>query len=167
MLVTAEGLASNSTVTIYAKNVVATVETEKAGEAMKSVTFPDTVKVGKTRSNTDGTLEWALGVPRDEVVIIERWISNSTGQEEVLKTVTTTYEFQETMQVIVADEFGNEASAELTVIKWIPKSPFDRLGLLASKSICSYASSEVQTDKVCLSLEMILFHEPSPPRRSE
>ncbi|HKU49002.1 MAG TPA: hypothetical protein VJP79_03540, partial [Nitrososphaera sp.] len=44
-LVTAEGLAPNSTVTIYAKNVVATVETEKAGEATKSVTFPDTVTI--------------------------------------------------------------------------------------------------------------------------
>lgn len=125
VLITAEGLAPSATVTMYAKNVVATVETEKADEVTKTVTFPDTVVVGKTRSNVDGTLEWALGVPRDEVVIIERWISNSTGQEEVLKTVTTTYEFQGTVQVIVADEFGNEAIAELTIIKWIPKSPFE------------------------------------------
>ena len=125
VLVTAEGLASNSTVMISVKNVVATVETEKAGEATKAVTFPDTVTVGTTRSNPDGTLEWALGVPKDEVKVIERWISNSTGQEEVLKTITTTYEFQGTVQIIVADEFGNTADAELTIIKWIPKSPFD------------------------------------------
>ena len=125
VLVTAEGLASNASVTISVKNVVATVETEKAGEATKSVTFPDTVTVGTTRSNVDGTLEWALGVPKDEVKVIERWLSNSTGKEEVLKTVTTTYEFQGTVQVIVADEFGNEARSELTVIKWITSSPFD------------------------------------------
>lgn len=125
VLVTAEGLASNASVVIYAKNVVATVETEKAGEATKSVTFPDTVTVGTTRSNPDGTLEWALGVPRDEVRIIERWINNSTGTEEVLKTVTTSYEFQGTVEIIVADEFGNVADAELTIIKWITRSPFD------------------------------------------
>jgi hypothetical protein len=124
VIVTAEGLTPNAAVKIYAKNVVATVETEKAGEPMKQVTFPDTVMVGETESDNEGRLEWALGVPKDEVKIIERWISNSTGQEEVLKTVTTTYEFQGTVRVIVTDEDGNTADAELTIIRWIPRSPF-------------------------------------------
>jgi hypothetical protein len=124
VIVSAEGLRPNATVTISAKNVVATVETEIAGESTKSVTFPDTVVVGTTVSNADGTLEWALGVPRDAVKVIERWISNSTGQEEVLKTVTTTYQFQGTVRIIVADEYGNTADAELLIIRWIPRSPF-------------------------------------------
>jgi hypothetical protein len=63
-------------------------------------------------------------VPKDEVIVIERWISNSTGQEEVLKTVTTTYKFQGTVKVIVEDQYGNSASGELTVIRWITGSPF-------------------------------------------
>ena len=75
-------------------------------------------------ANSDGTIEYALGVPRDEVKIIERWISNSTGQEEVLKTVTTTYRFQGTVNVIVTDELGNRDSAELTVLQWITNSPY-------------------------------------------
>ena len=124
VIVSAEGLRPNATVTISAKNVVATVETEITGEPTKSVTFPDTVTVGTTVSNADGTLEWALGMPRDEVKVIERWINNSTGQEEVIKTVTTTYQFQGTVRIIVSDEYGNTADAELLVIRWIPRSPF-------------------------------------------
>lgn len=124
VVVTAEGLSPNSNATIYVKNVVARVETEKAGEPTKTVTFPDSVVVGKTETNADGTLEWALGVPRDEVKVIERWISNSTGQEEVLKTVTTTYTFQGTVKVIVVDQNGHTANAELTIVKWITRSPF-------------------------------------------
>lgn len=124
VLVTAEGLTPNSNATIYVKNVVARVETEKAAEQTKTVTFPDRVVVGKTETNADGTLEWALGVPRDEVKVIERWISNSTGQEKVLKTVTTTYTFQGTVKVIVVDQNGHTADAELTIVKWITSSPF-------------------------------------------
>ncbi len=124
IVVTAEGLTPNSNVTVYVKNVVAKVETEKAGETTKTVTFPDRVVVGKTETNADGNLEWALGVPRDQVEVIERWISNSTGQEEVIKTVTTTYTFQGTVQVIVVDETGHAATAELTIVKWITASPF-------------------------------------------
>jgi hypothetical protein len=124
VLVTAEGLSPNSNATVYVKNVVAKVEMEKAGEATKTVTFPDRVVVGKTETMPDGTLEWALGIPRDEVKVIERWISNSTGQEEVLKTVTTTYTFQGTVEIVVVDEVGHSADAELTIIKWITASPF-------------------------------------------
>jgi len=125
VLVTAEGLAPNANATIYAKNVIAKVETQKAGEPTKTVTFPDIVVVGTTETNQVGTVEWALGVPKDEVKVIERWINNSTGQEEVLKTVTTIYSFQGTVRIIVADEYGNSADAELTIIKWIVRSPFN------------------------------------------
>jgi len=104
--------------------VVARVETLKAGESASAVTFPDQIVVGTTETTSSGSLEWALGVPKDDVTVIERWISNSTGQEEVLKTVTTTYKFQGTMKVIVVDQFGNSASGELTVIRWITGSPF-------------------------------------------
>lgn len=108
----------------YLLNVVARVETEKAGEPTNTITFPDTVVMGKTETNADGSLEWSLGVPRDEVKVIERWISNSTGQDEVLKTVTTTYTFQGTVKVIVADQEGHTADTELTIVKWITSSPF-------------------------------------------
>lgn len=124
VIVTAQGLAPNANATIYVKNVVAKVETQKAGESTATVTFPDQIVVGKTETTSDGTLEWALGVPKDEIKVIERWINNSTGQEEVLKTVTTTYKFQGTLKVIVVDQLGNHASGELTVIRWITQSPF-------------------------------------------
>src|SRR5438093_11849656 len=47
-IVTGHGFAPDSNVTIYAKNVVAKVETQKAGEATKTVTYPDTIVVGNT-----------------------------------------------------------------------------------------------------------------------
>jgi hypothetical protein len=119
-----QGFAPDANVTITVGNVIATVETEKRGDESASVTHPDTVVVAKTMTNADGTIEYALGVPRDEVKIIERWISNSTGQEEVLKTVTTTYRFQGTVNVVVTDEYGNRDSAELTVLQWITNSPY-------------------------------------------
>ena len=124
VVIRAEGLAPNAEATIYVKNVVARVETLKAGESGSAVTFPDQIVVGTTETTSSGSLEWALGVPKDDVTVIERWISNSTGQEEVLKTVTTTYKFQGTVKVIVVDQFGNSASGELTVIRWITGSPF-------------------------------------------
>ncbi|HEU4605710.1 MAG TPA: hypothetical protein VFS46_05670 [Nitrososphaera sp.] len=122
VVVRADGLAPNAEATIYVKNVVARVETMKAGESASVVTFPDQIVVGTTETISTGSLEWALGVPKDDVTVIERWISNSTGQ--VLKTVTTTYKFQGTVKVIVVDQFGNSASGELTVIRWITGSPF-------------------------------------------
>jgi hypothetical protein len=124
VVVKAEGLAPNANVTIYAKNVVAKVETVKAGQSVGTVTFPDQIVVGTTETTSKGGLEWALGVPKDDVTVIERWINNSTGQEEVLKTVTTTYRLQGTMKIIVVDQFGNSATGELTVIRWIMESPF-------------------------------------------
>jgi len=124
VIINAKGLAPNTNATIYVKNVVAKVETQKAGDKTATVTFPDQIVVGKTETNSDGTLEWALGVPKDEVKVIDRWINNSTGQEEILKTVTTTYTFQGTVKVIVVDELGNQATDELTVIRWITSSPF-------------------------------------------
>lgn len=124
VVVMGKGFAPNANVTIYVKNVVATVETQKAGERNATVTFPDQIVVGRTESTSDGRIEWALGVPKDEVKVIERWISNSTGQEEVLKTVTTTYRFQGTVKVIVVDDLGNTAKDELIIIRWITKSPF-------------------------------------------
>jgi hypothetical protein len=119
-----QGFAPDSNVTISVKNVIATEETVKRGEESASVTHPDTIVAAKTTTNADGTIEYALGVPRDEVKVIERWISNSTGQEEVLKTVTTTYRFQGTVDIIVTDELGNTDSAELTVLQWITQSPY-------------------------------------------
>jgi hypothetical protein len=124
VVVRAEGLAPNANATIYVKNVVARVETVEAGKPGKVVTFPDQIAVGTTETNSQGSLEWALGVPKDDVTVIERWINNSTGQEEVVKTVTTNYRFQGTVKVIVVDQFGNSASGELTVIRWITESPF-------------------------------------------
>ena len=124
VVVKAEGLAPNANATIYAKNVVARVETVEAGKPGIAVTSPDQIVVGTAKTTPQGTLEWALGVPRDDVTVIERWINNSTGQEEVLKIVTTTYTFQGTVDVIVTDQFGNTASGELTVIRWIAGSPF-------------------------------------------
>ena len=124
VVVTGKGFAPNANVTIYVKNVVATVETQKAGERNGIVTFPDQIVVGRTESNSDGRIEWALGVPKDEVKVIERWINNSTGQEEVLKTITTTYRFQGTVKVVVVDDLGNTAKDELIIIRWITKSPF-------------------------------------------
>jgi len=122
-LVTAEGLAPNANVTIYVKNVIARVETQKVGES-SSVTFADKIVAGYTQTTAGGTLEYALGVPKDDVTVIERWINNSTGHEEITKTVTTTYRFQGTVDVMVVDQYGNSASAELTVIRWITESPF-------------------------------------------
>ena len=121
VVATAEGLAPNANATIFVRNVVAWVETQEAGQSA-TVTFPDQIVVGTTQTTSAGTVEWALGVPKDDVTVIERWINNSTGQ--VVKTVTTAYRFQGTVKVIVVDEFGNSASAELTVIRWIPESPF-------------------------------------------
>ena len=121
VVVTAEGLAPNADATIFIKNVVARVETQEAGESA-TVTFPDQIVIGETQTTSSGTLEWALGVPKDDVTVIERWINNST--EQVIKTVTTTYRFQGTVKVIVVDEFGNSADAELIIIRWIPESPF-------------------------------------------
>jgi hypothetical protein len=117
-------LAPNADATIYVKNVVARVETMKAGEPAATVTFPDQIVVGTTETTSTGALEWALGVPKDDVTVIERWINNSTGQEEVVKTVTTNYRFQGTVKVIVVDQFGNSANGELIVIRWIARSPF-------------------------------------------
>lgn len=124
VIITADGLAPNANATIFVKNVVARVETQKAGESTATVTFPDQIIAGTTETTSSGTLEWALGVPKDDVTIIERWINNSTGQEEIYKTVTTTYKFQGTLKVIVVDQFGNSATGELTVIRWITESPF-------------------------------------------
>lgn len=124
VIVSGSGFESNSNVTIYVKNVIAKVETQEAGEINKTVSFPDQIAVGVTETKSDGSLEWALGIPKDEVKVIERWINNSTGKEEVLKTVTTTYSFQGTVKVIVVDEFGNHASDELTIIRWISGSPY-------------------------------------------
>lgn len=124
VVVAGKGFAPNANATIYVKNVVATVETQKAGERNVTLTFPDQIIVGRTESTSDGTIEWALGVPKDEVKVIERWINNSTGQEEVLKTVTTTYRFQGTVKVIVVDDSGNMARDELIIIRWIAESPF-------------------------------------------
>ena len=124
VVVKADGLAPNANATIYAKNVIARVETVEAGKPDATVTFPDRIVVGTAKTTPQGTLEWALGVPSDDVTVIERWINNSTGQEEVLKTVTTTYTFQGTVKVIVVDQFGNTASGELTVIRWIAGPPF-------------------------------------------
>jgi len=123
-LVTGQGFAPNTNVTVYVKNVVAKVETQKAEDSTKTVTFPDQITAGTTESRPDGTFEWALGVPKDEVKVIERWINNSTGQAEVMKTVTTTYSFQGTVQVIAMDDMGNRADDELTIIRWIAGSPF-------------------------------------------
>lgn len=120
---TGQGFAPNANVSIIVKNVVATVETEEKGES-SVVTHPDSIVAAKTITNADGTLEYAIGVPRDEVKVIERWINNSTGQEEVLKTVTTTYRFQGTVGVQAIDELGNHDSAELTVLQWISHSPY-------------------------------------------
>jgi len=124
VIVSGDGLAPNANATIFVKNVVAKVETQKAGEPNKTVTFPDQIAVGTVETTSEGSLEWSLGVPKDEIKVIEKWINNSTGQEEVLKTVTTTYKFQGTVKVIVTDQFGNYASDELTVIRWITESPF-------------------------------------------
>lgn len=124
VIVRAEGLAMNANATIYVKNVIARVETQKAGEPTATATFPDQILVGTMETTSTGSLEWALGVPKDDVKVIERWINNSTGQEELLKTVTTTYSFQGTVKVIVVDQFGNSATGELTVIRWITRSPF-------------------------------------------
>lgn len=124
VVVRAEGLAPNANATIYVKNVVARVETVEIDKPGKTVTFPDQIAIGTTETNSQGSLEWALGVPKDDVTVIERWINNSTGQEEVVKTVTTNYRFQGTVKVIVTDQFGNSASGELTVIRWITESPF-------------------------------------------
>jgi hypothetical protein len=124
VIVTGQGFAPNANATIYVKNVVATVETQKAGERISTVTFPDQIVVGNTETTSDGNVEWALGVPKDEVKVIEKWINNSTGQEEVLKTVTTTFKFQGTVKVIVQDQYGNTAKDELIIIRWITKSPF-------------------------------------------
>lgn len=124
VVVTGKGFAPNTNATIYVKNVVATVETQKAGERNATVTFPDQIIVGRTESTSNGTIEWALGVPKDEVKVIERWVNNSTGQEDILKTVTTTYRFQGTVKVIVVDDSGNTARDELIIIRWITESPF-------------------------------------------
>jgi hypothetical protein len=124
VIIKAEGLAPNANATIYVKNVVAKVETVKKGQPTSTVTFPDQIVAGYTETTSSGSLEWTLGVPKDDVTLIERWINNSTGQEDVLKTVTTTYHFQGTVKVIVVDQFGNSASGELTVLRWITKSPF-------------------------------------------
>jgi hypothetical protein len=121
--VTGQGFEPNANVSIVVKNVIATVETQERGETAV-VSYPDSIVAARTITNGDGTLDYALGVPRDEVKIIERWISNSTGQEEVLKTITTTYMFQGTVKVQVIDELGNNDSAELTVLQWISHSPF-------------------------------------------
>lgn len=116
VVVRAEGLAPNANATIYVKNVVAKVETIKAGQSEGVVTFPDQIVVGTTETTPDGSLEWSLGVPKDDVTVIERWINNSTGQEEVLKTVTTTYKFQGTVKVIVVDQSAilRQASSPLS-----------------------------------------------------
>jgi hypothetical protein len=119
--VTAQGLTPNANATIYVKNVVAKVVTQTPNGA-KTVTFPDTIVVGETQINPDGTLEWALGVPRDDVRVIDRWIDNATGHE--IKRITTDYRFQGTVKVQVVDEFGKQATDELTVIRWITESPF-------------------------------------------
>jgi len=124
VIVKAEGLAPNANATIYVKNVVAKVETVKKGGSTSTVTFPDQIIAGYTETTSRGSLEWTLGVPKDDVTLIERWINNSTGQEDVLKTVTTTYHFQGTVKVIVVDQFGNSASGELMVLRWITESPF-------------------------------------------
>jgi len=121
--VTGQGFEPNANASIVVKNVIATVETQERGETAV-VSYPDSIVAARTITNDDGTLDYALGIPRDEVKIIERWISNSTGQEEVLKTVTTTYMFQGTVKVQVIDELGNNDSAELTVLQWISHSPF-------------------------------------------
>ena len=121
--VSGQGFAPNANVSIVVKNVIATVETKERGESA-TVSHPDSIIAAKTVTNEDGTLDYAIGVPRDEVKIIERWISNSTGQEEVLREVTTTYRFQGTVRVQVIDEAGNNDSAELTVLQWISHSPF-------------------------------------------
>jgi hypothetical protein len=120
---TGQGFAPNANVSIMVRNVIATVETQEKGESAV-VTHPDSIVAARTVTNSDGTLEYAIGVPRDEVKIIERWISNSTGQEEVLKTVTTTYRVQGTVSVQAIDELGNNDSAELTVLQWISHSPY-------------------------------------------
>ncbi|HKU50350.1 MAG TPA: hypothetical protein VJP79_10390 [Nitrososphaera sp.] len=124
--VTGEGFAPNANVSIVVGNVIATVETQERGDSTVAVTHPDSVIAANTVTNADGTIEYALGIPRDEVKVIERWITNSTetGEEEVLKTVTTTYRFQGTVKVQVIDELGNRGSAELTVLQWIDRSPY-------------------------------------------
>jgi hypothetical protein len=124
VIVEGHGFQPNANVTIYVKNVVARVETQSAEAPIATVTFPDQIIVGTTESTSDGRVEWSLGVPKDEVKVIERWINNSTGQEEVEKTVTTTYKFQGTVKVIVVDQYGNTARDELTIIRWITESPF-------------------------------------------
>lgn len=120
---TGQGFAPNANVSIVVQNVIATVETQEAGSSAV-VTHPDSIVAARTVTNPDGTLDYAIGVPRDEVKVIERWISNSTGQEQVLKTVTTSYRFQGTVTLQVADDLGNHASAELTILQWIARAPF-------------------------------------------
>lgn len=120
---TGHGFAPNANVSIIVRNVIATVESQEKGETA-SVTHPDSIVAAETVTNADGTLEYAIGVPRDEVKVIERWINNSTGQEEVLKTVTTTYKFQGTVIIQAIDELGNNDSAELTILQWISHSPY-------------------------------------------
>lgn len=129
VLVTAEGLAPNANATVTVKNVVATVETQNAdGTATK--TFADSIVAGYTHTTRDGRLSFALGVPADDVTIIERWMQNSTktGQQEVIKTVTTSYRFQGTVKVVVSDQQGNSAGSELTVLRLVTSSPFLFLG---------------------------------------
>ena len=120
---TGRGFAPNANVSIIVQNVIATVETVEKDESAV-VTNPDSIIAARTVTNSDGTLDYAIGVPRDEVKIIERWINNSTGQEDVLKTVTTTYRFQGTVKVQAIDDAGNNDSAELTVLQWISHSPY-------------------------------------------
>ena len=72
IVVRAECFAPDANATIYVKNVVARVETLKAGESASAVTFPDQIAVGATGTTSSGSLEWALGVPKDDVTVIRR-----------------------------------------------------------------------------------------------
>jgi hypothetical protein len=115
ILILAEGFENNVTATISLANIV-------VSEGPKNVTTDsnateqdlDTIKVAETQTDGNGTLFYALGIPSDGVLntTVTR-IDNTTGTETSDTTMMT---FQGTLKVIVVDEAGNRASAELTIV---------------------------------------------------
>jgi hypothetical protein len=130
VLVRAEGLSPNSNATITLGNVMIERETTQAREentndsnqtdstAAATQTSEDdrgftSIVAGRTLTDENGTLLFALGIPKEDISVETTFTNNSTGQET---TVVDTLALQGTLQVVVKDQRGNTGHGEVTIL---------------------------------------------------
>lgn len=125
VMVIAEGLSPNSNATITLGNVMIERESNQTSEGNSNQTSSaatqaseddrgfTSIVAGRTLTDENGTLLFALGIPKEDIVVETTITDNSTGQET---TITDTLALQGTLQIVVKDQRGNTGQGEVTVL---------------------------------------------------